>query len=176
MEQVHVDWQKEQERLAKEKLAQEKLAKEQEKLKESENTDLSAPNKLPKSKNSNEQDAKNLTSKQKAALVRQQKLAKAKSVSNKAHKKTSDGKSSKSGKSSSKNGKEGVPKDRNRSRPRAKQAKVKNATDNGSLVVQTATSDPVIDVVGIPATEAVSAVSTIIETGMLVIFFSKVYQ
>ncbi|XP_028406138.1 putative Polycomb group protein ASXL2 [Dendronephthya gigantea] len=163
MEQVHVEWQKEQERLAKEKLAQEKLAKEQEKLKEAENTDLSAPNKLPKGKTLNEQDAKNLNSKQKAALVRQQKLAKAKSVSNKAHKKTSDGKTSKSGKTASKNGKESVAKDRNRSRPRAKQVKVKSE-DNTRTVVQPTSSDPVIDVVSVQATEAVGTASTTVET------------
>ncbi|CAB3983287.1 Polycomb group ASXL2 [Paramuricea clavata] len=168
MEQVHVEWQKEQERIAKEKLEKEKLEKEREKLKESENTDLSAPNKPPKT--STEQDGvKNLTSKQKAALVRQQKLAKAKSVTNKAHKKTSEGKSSKSGKTSSKNGNEGAVKEKTKPKPKAKQAKVKTATNVDSSDGQgLGFIDTVVDVVGISVTESsdVASVTTILETGI----------
>ena len=165
MEQVHVDWQKEQERLAKEKLEKEKFEKEQEKLKETENMDLSAPNKLPKTE---QEGAKNLTSKQKAALVRQQKLAKAKSVSNKAHKKTSESKSSKSAKNSSKNGNEGPVKEKTRTKPRAKQVKVKRATNLGSNSDgQVLGPDTLVDVVGISVSEASAVASSVVATSVV---------
>ena len=172
MEQVHVEWQKEQERaerLAKEKLEKEKLEKEQEKLKEAENMDLSAPNKLPKT--TEQEGGKNLTAKQKAALVRQQKLAKAKSVTNKAHKKTSEGKSSKSSKNSSKNGNGGAGKEKTKNKPKTKQVKVKSATNVDSSDKQGLISDTIVDVVGISVTEAsfvasaVVGVTTADETG-----------
>ena len=162
MEQVHVEWQKEQERLAKEKLEKEKFEKEQEKLKEAENMDLSAPNKLPKTE---QEGAKNLTSKQKAALVRQQKLAKAKSVTNKAHKKTSESKSSKSAKNSSKNGSEGAVKEKTRTKPRAKQVKVKSATSlDSNSDGQVLGPDTVVDVVGISVSEASAVASSVVTT------------
>ena len=174
MEQVHVEWQKEQERIEKEKLEREKLAKEQEKLKESENTDLSAPNKLPAS-SSDQESTKNLTSKQKAALVRQQRLAKAKSVTNKAHKKTSEGKSSKSGKNASKDGNEVTVKEKNKNKPKTKQTKVKAPTNIDSSDGQGLGLDSIVDVVGISAKEAsdvVAVVTTSAPTGvyLLVIF------
>ena len=162
MEQVHVDWQKEQERIEREKLERERLEKEQEKLKESENTDLSAPNKLQDS-------GKNLTSKQKAALVRQQRLAKAKSVTNKAHKKTSEGKSSKSGKNAPKDGNEATAKDKNKSKPKTKQSKVKPPTNVDSSEGQSASLDSIVDVVSISAKDAgevAAVVTTTAPTGM----------
>ena len=99
MEDVHQEWLREQER---------------EKLKEAENVDLSAPNKISKKQGEFvQQPEKNLTAKQRAALGRQQKVANAKTATNKAstsQKKAAEGKSSSrgnGGKSSSKNGHEG---------------------------------------------------------------------
>ena len=149
MEDVYENWKKEQERIAKEKIENERLEKQREKLKESENTDLSAPNKI--SKTSSGPDAKNLTSKQKAAIARQERLAKAKNAANKANKKTSEGKSTKGGKSVSKSGNEGTGKEKSRNRSRTKTVKVKTDVDNsdGPAVV----SDTVVDVIGVTGTE-----------------------
>ena len=154
MEQVHVEWQKEQERIAREKAENEKREKEREKMKGTENTDLSAPNKL-----SNEhQLGKNLTAKQKAALIRQQKLAKAKSVTNKALKKSSEGKSSKSARNSSKNGK-------NRSSRSAKQTKEKDLTNVNSSEINTLGVEMIVDM---PIQGATTSTMTPAETGTLV--------
>lgn len=153
MEQARDEFEKEKERLEKQKI--EKLEKDLEKLKESENTDLSAPNKIP-----TPESGKNLTSKQKAALVRQQKLAKAKSVTNKALKKTSESKSSQNAK------------EKRKYKPRVKQPKAKSVPNFEHSIKKEL---DVVDVVGISIAKASEVASLVMVDGKSKAFFYFIF-